>query len=102
MSDTIYEKNGAQLTVKPRGRLDTATSPVLEKELKVQLDGVQDLIMDFEEVDYISSGGLRVLLTTQQAMDDCGGTMKLIHVNDYIIDVFDLVGFMDIIHVERG
>ena len=102
MSGTVFEKNGSLLTVKPEGRLDTAASLTLNEELEAQLDGVTEIIMDFEKVEYISSSGLRVLLTAEQKMEDCGGKMKLIHVNEYIIAIFDLVGFMDVITVERS
>jgi len=100
MSATIFEKQGNVLTVKPEGRLDTATSPVLENELKKHLDGVQEIIMDFSNVDYISSGGLRVLLATEQLMEARDGSIKLIHVNQHIIEIFELVGFMEVIKVE--
>ena len=100
MSTTIYEKQGNRLTVKPEGRLDTVTSPELEKELQQFLDGVQEITMDFEKVEYISSGGLRLLLATQQQMEDRGGSMRLIHVNALVLDIFDLVGFMDVVTVE--
>lgn len=102
MSATVFEKNGSLLTVRPEGRLDTTASLVLSEELETQLDGVTEIIMDFEKVEYISSSGLRVLLTAEQRMEDCGGKMKLIHVNEYIIAIFDLVGFMDVITVERS
>ena len=101
MAGTVFEKEGTLLTVRPDGRLDTATSPVLEKEMEQYLDGVQHIVMDFEKVDYISSGGLRVLLVAEQKMEARGGGVKLIHVNEYIIGVFDLVGFLDVIEVVR-
>ena len=102
MPDTVFEKKGSLLTVKPKGRLDSAASALLDEELARQMDGVTEIIMDFEQVEYIASSGLRVLLTAEQRMEDCGGKMKLIHVNEYIIAIFDLVGFMDVITVERS
>ena len=101
MSYTIFEKEGTLLTVRPEGRLDTATSPELDEELKPYLDGVQHMIMDFERVEYVSSGGLRLLLNLEQQLEDRGGNMKLIHVNKYIIEVFELTGFMNVIKIER-
>ena len=101
MSAAIYEKQGNVMTIKPQGRLDTATSPVLEKEMREHLDGIQELIMDFANVEYISSGGLRILLTTERQMENRGGSMKVIHVNQHILEIFDLVGFMDVITVAR-
>ena len=101
MSYTIFEKEDTLLTVKPEGRLDTATSPELDEEIKPHLDGVQNMIMDFERVEYVSSGGLRLLLALEQQLEDRGGGMKIIHVNKYIIEVFELMGFMDIVEVVR-
>lgn len=102
MSTTIFEKQGANLTVYPKGRLDTVSSPVLEQELQQYLDGVQYVTMDFAEVDYITSGGLRVLLATDQILEDRGGNLRVIHVNEHILEVFQLVGFMEIVDVEES
>ena len=101
MSTTIFEKKDNLLSVKPVGRLDTATSPVLEKELEPYMEGVQDVLMDFADVEYISSGGLRVLLAVEQLLEDRGGKLRLIHVNSSIMEIFDLVGFMDVVTVEQ-
>ena len=102
MSTTIFEKQGSNLTVRPKGRLDTATSPVLEQELQQYLDGVQYVTMDFTEVEYITSGGLRVLLATDQILEDRGGNLRVIHVNEHILEVVQLVGFMEIVDVEES
>ena len=102
MATTIFEKQGTNLTVKPQGRLDTATSPVLEKEMQQYLDGVLNVTMDFADVEYISSGGLRVLLSTDQILEDRGGNLRIIHVNEHILEVFQLVGFMEIVDVEES
>ena len=101
MHEVYFEKQGSVLTVKPEGRLDSVTSPVLEGELKKHLDGVQEVIMDFTGVNYISSGGLRLLLTTGQQMQGRGGNIKVIHVNENIYDVFELVGLTDAVAVEK-
>ena len=100
MSATVFECKDGVLTVLPEGRLDTATSPVLEKEVRGHLDGVKDVVMDFAKVDYISSGGLRVLLAIEQTMEDRDGGLTLRHVNENIIEIFNLVGFMDVVKVE--
>jgi len=81
------------------GRLDTVTAPDLEKELKGSLDGVTELIMDFDKLEYISSAGLRVLLSAQKVMTRQGG-MKVIHVNDMIMEIFEVTGFSDILTIE--
>ena len=95
-----FEKNGTTLTVKPEGRLDSANSPDFEQRLEQEMDGITQLIIDLEMVEYVSSGGLRVLLGAQQEMEDRGGAMKVIHVNSHIMQIFDMVGFLDIITVE--
>ena len=92
-------KNGAQLTVQLAGRLDTTTSPQLESELRV-LDGVSELFLDFSSLEYISSAGLRVLLAAQKQMNSQRGVMKVLHVNESIMEVFDITGFADILTIE--
>ena len=81
------------------GRLDTNTAPELEKEL--QLDDVQELVLEFEKLRYLSSAGLRVLLAAQKKMNAKQGTMVLKHVNDMIMEVFEATGFIDILTVEN-
>ena len=81
------------------GRLDTTTSADLEKALKESLDGVSELTLDFAGLDYISSAGLRVLLAAQKTMNR-QGTMKLIHVGETIMEIFEVTGFSDILTVE--
>ena len=81
------------------GRLDTTTAPELEKELKSSLDGVKELTLDFAGLDYISSAGLRVLLSAQKIMNR-QGSMTIMHVNEVIREVFDVTGFSDILTIE--
>ena len=99
MSTTIFEKNNDTLTVTPSGRLDTATSPVLEKEISTHLDDITNIIIDFKNIEYISSSGMRVILALEQGMEENNGSLHLINVNDDIIEIFELVGFMDLINV---
>lgn len=87
------------MTVVLEGRLDTTTAPQLEAELKSALPGVTNLVMDFEKLEYISSAGLRVLLSAQKIMNK-QGEMKLIHVNDVINEIFEVTGFSDILNIE--
>ena len=101
MSATVFDRQGDRLTVRPEGRLDTAASPAFEKEVRLHLDGVQELIIDFSDVNYIASGGLRALLTTEQQMESRGGSMKVIHVSEIIYEIFQLVGFTEIVTVEK-
>ncbi len=92
-------KNGADLTIALEGRLDTMTSPELEADLDSSLEGVQDLTFDLEKLDYVSSAGLRVLLSAQKRMTGQGG-MKVTHVNDVIMEIFEVTGFSEILTIE--
>ena len=80
------------------GRLDTVTSPDFEKELKEVLDGLTELTLDFEKLEYISSAGLRVLLAAQKVMNK-QGSMQVVNVNESIMDIFDVTGFSDILQI---
>ena len=91
--------DGGTLTVVLEGRLDTITSPDLETELKNSLDGVTELVMDFEKLEYISSAGLRVLLSAQKTMNS-QGSMKVIHVNETVMEIFEVTGFVDVLTIE--
>ena len=81
------------------GRLDTTTAPELEKELNASLKDINELTLDFEKLEYVSSAGLRVLLTTQKVMNGRGG-MKLVHVSETIMEIFEVTGFSDILTIE--
>ena len=95
------EKNvtETELTVTLTGRLDTTTAPELENELKASLAGVTELTLDLKELEYISSAGLRVLLSAHKSMQAKGG-MKVTHVNEIVAEVFDVTGFSDILTIE--
>ena len=92
-------KDGAKATVAVSGRLDTTTSPELEAELKEILPDTEDLTFDFSELEYISSAGLRVLLSAQKTMNK-QGSMKVTGINDVIKEIFDVTGFSDILTIE--
>ena len=81
------------------GRLDTVTAPELEQALKESLDGVKALTMDFTELEYISSAGLRVLLSAQKVMNK-QGEMKITNANESIMEIFEVTGFSDILTIE--
>ena len=90
---------GATLALEVEGRIDTTTAPMLEAELKHSVTSdVQNLIFDFAKVEYISSAGLRVLLAAQKVMKK-QGTMTVQHVNDVIMEVFEVTGFSDILTI---
>ena len=91
--------NGNALEIALEGRLDTMTAPELEAELKQSMDGAESLVLDFSKLDYISSAGLRVLLSAHKTMSAKGG-MKVTNVNEIVREVFDVTGFADILTIE--
>ena len=97
---TIEKKiNGEAVTLIVSGRLDTQTAPELEAELDAVLSGLKELTFDMTNLEYVSSAGLRVILKAQKAMNT-QGSMKLTGVNDSIMEVFDITGFLDILTIE--
>ena len=92
------EKNGKELTVSVEGRLDTVTAPELEKELKAELDSVDAVTLDFGRLEYISSAGLRVLLSMHKVLARRGG-LKITGANEIVREVFDVTGFSDILNI---
>ena len=97
--DIKKTKNDTTLTLAIQGRIDTTTAPQLEAELRSDIDGVTELYLDFAGVEYISSAGLRVLLSTQKLMSR-QGKMVLSHVNESVMEVFEVTGFSDILTIE--
>ena len=91
-------QNGSALCIALEGRLDTMTAPELEGELNKSLGDVQELTLDFSGLEYISSAGLRVLLSAHKAMMSKGG-MTITNVNDIVREVFDVTGFSDILNI---
>ena len=97
---TIEKKiNQDAVTLIVSGRLDTQTAPELENELDVVLPGLKELTFDMTNLEYVSSAGLRVILKAQKAMN-AQGSMKLTGVNESIMEVFDITGFLDILTIE--
>ena len=97
--EIIKKKDGGSLKIALEGRLDTSTAPSLEEALKEELNGVTDLEFDFAKLEYISSAGLRVLLSTQKIMKN-QGKMKVKNVCPEIMEVFDITGFSEILTIE--
>ena len=91
-------KEDNALIVALEGRLDTTTAPQFEAELKESLSGVSDLTIDMSRLEYISSAGLRVLLSAQKIMNK-QGDMKITGVNDVIMEIFEVTGFSDILNI---
>jgi len=93
------EQTGNNVTIALEGRLDTTTAPELEAELKSVLEQADTLSLDFAKLEYISSAGLRVLLSAHKVMSRKGG-MKITHVNEIVQEVFEVTGFADILTIE--
>ena len=93
-------QEGSALVVELQGRLDTNTAPELEQVLNESLGGITELEIDFSELDYISSAGLRVLLTTHKTMVGKDGSMKVTGANEVVREIFDVTGFADILTIE--
>ena len=92
-----FNKNEGNLTVSLAGRLDTTTAPDFEKFLSDNLPGVNALTLDCKELVYVSSAGLRVILSAQKRMK---GAMKLVNVCELVMEVFEMTGFADILVIE--
>ena len=91
--------NGSELTLSLTGRLDTTTAPELEAVIKENITGVTNLVMDFARLEYLSSAGLRVILSAQKTMNK-QGEMVIRNVNETINEVFEITGFIDILTIE--
>lgn len=91
--------DGTTLTAIVEGRIDTTTAPQFEREIGAALTGVTDVVLDFEKVEYISSAGLRVILSLQKTMNK-QGTLKLKHPNEVLMEIFEVTGFTDILTIE--
>ena len=95
-----FNKQNSNLTVVISGNIDTVTAPELDAKLQENIAGVKDLVLDFAAVDYISSAGLRVILMTNQLMEDVDGNMTVKNVNEDVRDVFEMTGFDSLLNLE--
>lgn len=92
------KSEGKKVTISITGRIDTSTAPQLQEYLKEAMPGVEELILDLTEVDYISSAGLRVILFAQKTMNS-QGSMSVSNANKDILEIFELTGFTDILNI---
>ena len=97
--EIVTKKDGNKLELAVSGRLDTSTSPKFEAEIKRSIDDIKELIIDFENLDYISSSGLRILLASQKIMNG-QGTMIVKNVKDSIMEIFEITGFTQILTIK--
>ena len=96
----VYVKNDAKtVSVDVEGRLDTTTAPLLEKELKENIGDCEELVLNFEKTEYVSSAGLRIILAAQKIMSK-QGKMIVKNVNETVMEVFEITGFTDILTIE--
>ncbi len=93
------KKEGNRLVLAVSGRLDTMTAPELENVIKDNMDGVEELILDFKDLEYISSAGLRVVLGARKAMGN-KGSFAVRNLCSDVREIFDITGFSDIITIE--
>ena len=93
------KKNAEETIIEIAGRLDTTTAPVLDKAINEELKDVKTLVLDLNGLEYISSAGLRILLNAQKKMQKIG-SMKLRHVSEAVMEVFEMTGFADILEIE--
>ena len=93
------KKNAKETTIEVVGRLDTITAPALEKTIGENISEIQNLVLDFKGLEYISSAGLRVLLSAQKKMQR-RGSMKLTGVCEDVMEVLEMTGFADILTIE--
>ena len=97
--EIIKTAEDKKLAVEVKGRLDTTTAPELEAALKESMEGIEELTLNFAELEYISSAGLRVLLSAHKMIMKKGG-MKVTHANEMVMEVFEVTGFSDILTIE--
>ena len=93
------KKNAEMTTIEVAGRLDTTTAPILDKAINEDIADAKNLVLDMQGLEYISSAGLRVLLSAQKKMQKVG-SMKVIHVCEEVMEVFEMTGFADILVIE--
>ena len=95
------EMSGESLTVHISGDLNIKTAPIMETELTKSISDVKELVLDFTDVEYISSAGLRVLLAMEKAMRRQQGSMILRNVNPAVKEIIRLAGFLQVMHIEN-
>ena len=93
-------QDGSKLEIALEGRLDTMTAPSLEEEVKNSIEGIKELIFDLKDLVYVSSAGLRVLLSAQKTMNK-QGSMTIKNANEEVMEIFEVTGFIDILNIEE-
>lgn len=96
----VEKKEGNAIILEVEGRVDTVASPQLESAVKGIPEDVRELIIDLEKTEYVSSAGLRVLLGAQKKMNSSNGSLIVRHVNDIVMEIFEVTGFIDFLTIE--
>lgn len=97
-----FDISSKNIVISLIGRLDTITSPQLEEEINsFSLENIETVILDLKELEYISSAGLRVVLMIHKKMNKLGGQLKLINVNDMILNIFDMTGMSEFLNIQK-
>ena len=94
------QQDGAKVCIALEGRLDTITSPELEEEMKGIMEEADEVTLDLEKLEYISSAGLRVMLSAQKRITAKAGALKVVHANETVMEIFEVTGFTDILNIE--
>ena len=94
-------KDNETLTAVISGRIDTTTSPELDSEIRSSLDGIKRLVLDFTKAEYISSSGLRVLISLHKSMTAAGVELIISKPAEMVVEVFEVTGFADILNIEK-
>lgn len=96
---TSMDRENSKLTVFVSGRVDTATAPELENYVLDNLDGITDLVLDIDGVEYVSSAGLRAFLQIKKTMSK-QGSVKILHMHESVKEIFDMIGFTRLFTIE--
>lgn len=89
-----------KITISLEGRLDKLSSPILEEEMKKEIEKKKDIVIDFKDLEYISSAGLRILIASEKELKSMGKTMEIINVNDDVMSILNVTGFIYILNVK--
>ncbi|MDD3585927.1 MAG: STAS domain-containing protein [Thermoguttaceae bacterium] len=92
-------RDGDKLTIALEGRLDTMSSAAAESNIQKKLDGILHLTLDLEALEYVSSAGLRAVLSLDKILDSKGGDMIITHVREEVLEIFEITGFTDILKI---
>lgn len=97
----IKNEENDKIVIKLEGRLDKLSSPTMEEEIKPEVEKKKDIVFDLKDLQYISSAGLRILLATEKKVKENGKTMNIINVNNDVMDILTVTGFIYILNISK-